>query len=72
MNYFRFTIMDALTGSNGNFALNLLKKLAGNELENIFSLLSISSALAKVYMEVKGSTAAQMAQVFQAVSINNI
>jgi serpin B len=46
-----------------------LKKLLGINMENIFySPLSISSALAMVYMEVKGNTTAQMAQVPQAMS----
>ncbi|XP_020036037.2 serpin B6-like [Castor canadensis] len=55
--------MDALSEANGTFALNLLKKLGGNNLKNIFfSPLSVSSALAMVYMGAKGSTAAQIVQ----------
>jgi serine protease inhibitor len=69
INSFRFSIIDSLTEANGNFGLNLLKNLGGSNLENIFfSPLSISLALAMVYKRAKGSTAAQMAQVPQAVS----
>ncbi|XP_017384368.1 serpin B6-like [Cebus imitator] len=55
--------MDALSEANGTFALNLLKKLGENNLNNIFfSPMSISSALAMVFMGAKGNTAAQMSQ----------
>uniref|UniRef100_A0A8C0WP84 Serpin B6 n=1 Tax=Castor canadensis TaxID=51338 RepID=A0A8C0WP84_CASCN len=65
--------MDALSEANGTFALNLLKKLGGNNLKNIFfSPLSVSSALAMVYMGAKGSTAAQIVQVPQTLSFSKI
>nr|XP_017819021.2 serpin B6-like [Callithrix jacchus]XP_054100261.1 serpin B6-like [Callithrix jacchus]XP_054100262.1 serpin B6-like [Callithrix jacchus] len=55
--------MDALSEANGTFALHLLKKLGENNSNNIFfSPLSISSALAMVFMGAKGNTAAQMSQ----------
>ncbi|XP_075388718.1 serpin B6-like [Tenrec ecaudatus] len=55
--------MDALSESNGNFALTLFKKLGENNTENIFySPLSISSALSMAFMGAKGNTAAQMSQ----------
>uniref|UniRef100_A0A8C0WJV3 Serpin B6 n=1 Tax=Castor canadensis TaxID=51338 RepID=A0A8C0WJV3_CASCN len=60
--------MDALSEANGTFALNLLKKLGGNNLKNIFfSPLSVSSALAMVYMGAKGSTAAQITLSFSKI-----
>lgn len=57
--------MAAISGSNTAFALELLRTLSqGNPSGNIFvSPLSISSALAMVYLGAKGETAAQMAQV---------
>ena len=56
--------MDALSASNGTFALTLLKKLGADSSKNVFiSPLSISSALAMVLMGAKGNTAAQMCQV---------
>ncbi|XP_054394024.2 serpin B6 isoform X1 [Pongo abelii] len=59
------TIMDALSEANGTFALNLLKKLGENNSNNLFfSPLSMSSALAVVFMGAKGNTAAQMSQGF--------
>ncbi|XP_011829534.1 PREDICTED: serpin-like protein HMSD isoform X2 [Mandrillus leucophaeus] len=55
--------MDALSEANGTFALNLLKKLGENNSNNIFfSPMSMSSALAMVFMGAKGNTAAQMSQ----------
>ncbi|KAF5925010.1 hypothetical protein HPG69_008686 [Diceros bicornis minor] len=56
--------MDTLSEANGTFALNLLKKLGEDNLKNVFfSPMSISSALAMVFMGAKGNTAAQMSQV---------
>lgn len=55
--------MDTLSEANGTFALNLLKKLGEDNSKNVFfSPVSISSALAMVFMGAKGNTAAQMAQ----------
>ncbi|XP_014353311.2 leukocyte elastase inhibitor isoform X3 [Latimeria chalumnae] len=53
-----------LTSANTNFALDLFKKLnETNKSGNIiFSPLSISSALAMVYLGAKGNTATQMEQ----------
>uniref|UniRef100_A0A8C4PMX1 Serpin B6 n=1 Tax=Equus asinus TaxID=9793 RepID=A0A8C4PMX1_EQUAS len=60
----RLAIMDTLSEANGTFALNLLKKLGEDNSKNVFfSPLSISSALAMVFMGAKGNTAAQMSQV---------
>lgn len=59
----RLAIMDTLSEANGTFALNLLKKLGEDNSKNVFfSPVSISSALAMVFMGAKGNTAAQMAQ----------
>lgn len=57
--------MAAISSSNTAFALDLLCILSQeNPSGNIFvSPLSISSALAMVYLGAKGDTAAQMAQV---------
>ncbi|XP_004432223.1 PREDICTED: serpin B9 [Ceratotherium simum simum] len=57
--------MDALSEANGTFALRLLKILCqDNPSHNVFySPVSISSALAMVFLGAKGNTAAQMAQV---------
>lgn len=57
--------MAAISSSNTAFALELLRILSReNPSGNIFvSPLSISSALAMVYLGAKGDTAAQMAQV---------
>ena len=56
--------MDALLEANGTFALTLLKKLGEDNSKNVFiSPLSISSALAMVFMGARGNTAAQMSQV---------
>lgn len=56
--------MAAISNSNTCFALELLRTLSqANPTGNIFvSPLSISSALAMVYLGAKGDTAAQMAQ----------
>ncbi|XP_017656025.1 serpin B6 [Nannospalax galili] len=56
--------MDPLLEANGTFALNLLKTLGEDSSKNVFfSPLSISSALAMVFMGAKGTTASQMAEV---------
>ena len=56
--------MDALREANGTFALNLLKIVGEDSSENVFfSPMSISSALAMVFMGAKGNTASQMIQV---------
>lgn len=57
--------MDDLGEANGTFAINLLKMLGekDNSRNVFFSPLSISSALAMVFMGAKGDTAAQMSQV---------
>lgn len=57
--------MDDLCEANGTFAINLLKMLGekDNSRNVFFSPLSISSALAMVFMGAKGNTAAQMSQV---------
>lgn len=59
------SVMAAISNSNTRFALELLRTLSqANPSGNIFvSPLSISSALAMVYLGAKGDTAAQMAQV---------
>lgn len=57
--------MASVSSSNTAFALELLRTLSqADPTGNIFvSPLSISSALAMVYLGAKGNTAAQMAQV---------
>ncbi|XP_042536251.1 serpin B6 isoform X2 [Dipodomys spectabilis] len=56
--------MDPVLEANGTFALNLLKILGKDSSKNVFfSPISISSALAMVYLGAKGNTAEQMAQV---------
>ncbi|XP_060706207.1 leukocyte elastase inhibitor-like isoform X2 [Hemiscyllium ocellatum] len=57
--------MDLLSTSNVKFALDLFKQLDRNDKNgNIFvSPLSISAALAMVYLGAKGNTATQMAKV---------
>ncbi|XP_053570625.1 serpin B6 [Bombina bombina] len=59
--------MDSVISSNNTFALDLFKKLSeGNSGQNIFfSPMSISSALAMVYLGAKGNTGYQMSQVLQ-------
>ncbi|XP_058589166.1 serpin B9 isoform X2 [Neofelis nebulosa] len=61
----RACIMDALSEANGTFAFHLLKMLCQDSpSRNVFySPVSISSALAMVFLGAKGNTAAQMAQV---------
>ncbi|XP_027240711.1 serpin B6-like isoform X1, partial [Cricetulus griseus] len=55
--------MDHLREANGTFALNLLKILGEDSSKNVFfSPMSISSALAMVFMGAKGNTASQMIQ----------
>ncbi|XP_057556627.1 serpin B9 [Hippopotamus amphibius kiboko] len=57
--------MDALSEANGTFALRLLKILCQDDpSRNVFySPVSISSALAMLFLGAKGDTAAQVAQV---------
>ncbi|XP_028737163.1 serpin B6 isoform X2 [Peromyscus leucopus] len=60
---YRLAIMDSLREANGTFALNLLKILGEDSSKNVFfSPMSISSALAMVFMGAKGDTASQMIQ----------
>ncbi|MBN3275640.1 SPB6 protein, partial [Polyodon spathula] len=61
----RLLIMESLASANTSFALDLFKKLSNDrKAGNIFySPLSISSALAMVYLGARGNTAAEMAQV---------
>uniref|UniRef100_A0A8C7B257 Serpin family B member 8 n=1 Tax=Neovison vison TaxID=452646 RepID=A0A8C7B257_NEOVI len=56
--------MDDLYEANGSFAISLLKMLGEEDSSRnvFFSPLSISSALAMVFMGAKGNTAAQMSQ----------
>ncbi|XP_036086002.1 serpin B8 isoform X4 [Rousettus aegyptiacus] len=56
--------MERLREANGIFAINLLKMLGEEDRSRnvFFSPLSVSSALAMVFMGAKGDTAAQMAQ----------
>ncbi|KAJ8277739.1 hypothetical protein GJAV_G00079350 [Gymnothorax javanicus] len=56
--------MESLKAANTNFSLDLFKKIRERkETDNIFySPLSISSALAMVYMGARGNTATQMSQ----------
>uniref|UniRef100_A0A8C8UBS4 Serpin domain-containing protein n=1 Tax=Peromyscus maniculatus bairdii TaxID=230844 RepID=A0A8C8UBS4_PERMB len=61
--------MDSLREANGTFALNLLKILGEDSSKNVFfSPMSISSALAMVFMGAKGDTASQMIQVTSTIS----
>ena len=56
--------MDPLQEANGTFALNLLKILGEDSSKNVlFSPISVSSALAMVYLGAKGNTATQMSEV---------
>lgn len=60
--------MDSLLEANGTFAINLLKILGEDSSKNVFfSPVSISSALAMVFLGAKANTAGQMAQ---ALSLN--
>ncbi|XP_034773877.2 serpin B6-like isoform X1 [Acipenser ruthenus] len=60
----KLLIMESLASANTSFALDLFKKLSNDrKAENIFySPLSISSALAMVYLGARGNTASEMAQ----------
>ncbi|XP_006888776.1 PREDICTED: serpin B6-like [Elephantulus edwardii] len=56
--------MAPLSEANGTFAVNLFKELGKSNSGNLFfSPMSISSALAMVFMGAKGNTATQMSQV---------
>ncbi|XP_072008774.1 serpin B6-like isoform X1 [Engystomops pustulosus] len=59
--------MDSLNSANGTFAIHLFNKLTeGNNKSNVFfSPLSISSALAMIYLGAKGNTASQMSKVLR-------
>ncbi|KAG8546521.1 hypothetical protein GDO81_018740 [Engystomops pustulosus] len=59
--------MDPLSSANGTFAIHLFNKLTeGNNKSNVFfSPLSISSALAMIYLGAKGNTASQMSKVLR-------
>ncbi|XP_069047022.1 serpin B6-like isoform X1 [Lepisosteus oculatus] len=61
--------MESVASANTNFSLDLFKKLsADNRTGNVFfSPLSISSALAMVYLGARGNTATEMAQVLRFV-----
>ncbi|XP_028637609.1 serpin B6-like [Grammomys surdaster] len=64
--------MDPLLEANGTFALNLLKTLGEDSSKNVlFSPMSISSALAMVFMGAKGTTASQMIQALSLDKCNN-
>ena len=55
--------MSTLSEANGTFALNLLKILGEDSSKNVFlSPMSISSALAMVFMGAKGTIESQMVQ----------
>ncbi|XP_023567903.1 serpin B6 isoform X2 [Octodon degus] len=55
--------MDSLAEANGTFAISLLKILGEDSSKNVFlSPVSISSALAMVFLGAKATTAGQMAQ----------
>ncbi|KAL6030831.1 hypothetical protein STEG23_022531 [Scotinomys teguina] len=59
----QLAIMDPLQEANGTFTFNLLKILGEDSSKNVFfSPMSISSALAMVFMGAKGTTASQMIQ----------
>ncbi|XP_007901224.2 leukocyte elastase inhibitor [Callorhinchus milii] len=66
--------MDSLCVSNTNFALDLYKKvIEGKEKENVFfSPLSISAALAMVYLGAEGNTAAQMSKVLHFDTVDDV
>ncbi|XP_073754176.1 serpin B8 isoform X2 [Callorhinus ursinus] len=61
------SLMEDLHEANGRFAINLLKMLGEEDSSRnvFFSPLSISSALAMVFMGAKGNTATQMSQPFR-------
>ncbi|XP_051871584.1 leukocyte elastase inhibitor-like isoform X2 [Pristis pectinata] len=66
--------MDHLTAANVKFAVDLFKQLDKNDkVGNIFvSPFSISTALAMVYLGVKGNTATQMAKVLSFDQVKDI
>ncbi|XP_018412423.1 PREDICTED: leukocyte elastase inhibitor-like [Nanorana parkeri] len=66
--------MDSLNVANGSFALELFKKLNEKDSKGnvFFSPLSISSALAMIYMGARGNTAAQMSKVLQFDKAKNV
>ncbi|XP_029989104.1 leukocyte elastase inhibitor isoform X2 [Sphaeramia orbicularis] len=66
--------MASISSSNTDFALGLLRTLSqDNPTGNIFvSPLSISSALAMVYLGARGDTAAQMAQALSFSSVRDV
>ncbi|MGH0163027.1 UNVERIFIED_CONTAM: hypothetical protein FKN15_044551 [Acipenser sinensis] len=66
--------MESLASANTIFALDLFKKLSNDrKAENIFySPLSISSALAMVYLGARGNTASEMAQVCAAQALEEL
>ena len=56
--------MDPLLEANATFALNLLKTLGEDSSRNVlFSPISVSSALAMVYLGAKGNTEKQIEKV---------
>ncbi|XP_073406254.1 serpin B6-like isoform X1 [Dendrobates tinctorius] len=59
--------MDSLSAANGNFAINMFKKLteSNNKCNLFFSPISISSALAMIHLGAKANTASQMSKVLQ-------
>lgn len=66
--------MASISSSNTNFALDLFRILSqANPTGNVFvSPLSISSALAMVYLGAQGDTAAQMAKVSTPVQLASL
>lgn len=57
--------MDDLSEANGSFAISLLKILSEKDKSRnlFFCPMSVSSALAMVYLGAKGNTATQMSEV---------
>lgn len=57
--------MDDLSEANGSFAISLLKILGEKDKSRnlFFCPMSVSSALAMVYLGAKGNTATQMSEV---------
>ncbi|XP_006141879.1 serpin B8 isoform X1 [Tupaia chinensis] len=65
--------MDHLCEANGTFAISLLKVLCGDNSGNVFlSPISISSALAMVYMGARRDTAAQMSQALYLTQVADV
>ncbi|XP_075682815.1 leukocyte elastase inhibitor-like isoform X2 [Rhinoderma darwinii] len=66
--------MNSLATANGNFAIDLFKKLteSDNKRNLFFSPISISSALAMVYLGAKGNTATQMSKVLQFEKVKDV